>query len=161
MNNSTLLPSTLKCGALAALIWCGVVQAADLVASPATNAAVVSAKAPVVVPKSVFVDDVQSGRDPFFPNSARRLDSAITTASTNVVAPVSLLGQLALKGISGTKGQLLAIINNATVAVGEVAEVKVGARTVKVRCREIRDHSVLIELEGGGETKELKLREGI
>ena len=161
MNNSSLFPSTLKCGAFAVLIWCGVAQAADLVASPATNSAVASAKAPVAVPKSVFVDDVQSGKDPFFPNSARRLDSVTSTASTNVVAPVSLLGQIALKGISGTKGQFLAIINNATVAVGEVAEVKVGGRTVKVRCREIRDHSVLIELEGGGETKEIKLREGI
>lgn len=161
MNTPSLFPISRPWPSLAASVCalvCGVaVQAADPVASPAPA----PARALVVVPKSIFLDDATSGKDPFFPNSTRRLDTAVTTASTNVVAPSSFLSQLALKGISGPKGQLLAIINNATLAAGELAEVKVGGRTVKVRCREIRERSVLIELEGGGEVKELKLRDGI
>ena len=145
--------------ALAALVWCGTVPAAEPVAEHAPAPG--PAQSEVLVPKSFFADGPQAGKDPFFPNSTRRLEAAVTTNSTNAVAPSSFLSQLALKGISGTKGQLLAIINNATLAAGELAEVKVGGRTVKIRCREIRDRSVLIELEGGGEVKELKLRDGI
>ena len=159
MNTFSFLPSALLGTALAALVWCGTIQAAESLAQKAL--APTSAQAEVLVPKSLFDDGPQAGKDPFFPHSTRRLEAALTTTSTNVVAPTSFLSQLALKGISGSKGQLLAIINNATMAAGELAEVKVGGRTVKIRCREIRDRSVLIELEGGGEVKELKLRDGI
>jgi hypothetical protein len=115
-----------------------------------------------VVPKSVFVDNVNIGKDPFFPNSTRRTESIPRVAVTNEVAPVNLLfDQLVLKGISGIKGQPLALINSSTVAPGEAAEIRVGGRSIKLRCREIRERSVLIELDGSNETKELKLREGI
>ena len=156
MNTPSLSSFVLKWSTLAALLGCACLRAAEPTVAPATNSPV------VVVPKSLFVDEAANGKDPFFPGSTRRQEAAATTATTNnVVAPTTFLSQLALKGISGTKGQLLAIINNATLAVGETGDVKVGGRTVKVRCREIRDRSVLIELEGGGEVKELKLRDGI
>ena len=163
MNTFSFLPparsSALLGSALAALVWCMTVPAAEPVAGHAPTPP--SAQSEVLVPKSFFADGPKAGKDPFFPNSTRRLEAAVPTTSTDAVAPSSFLSQLALKGISGTKGQLLAIINNATLAAGESAEVKVGGRTVKIRCREIRDRSVLIELEDGGEVKELKLRDGI
>jgi hypothetical protein len=121
------------------------------------------AKAEPGVPKSVFVDDVQNGKDPFFPNSTRRLEESPRIAATTNSAPISsaLFDQLFLKGISGTKGEPLAIINTATVGLGEVAEIKCSGQIVKVRCREIRERSVLVELVGSHEVKELKLRDNI
>ena len=68
---------------------------------------------------------------------------------------------LTLKGLSGTKERPLALINGSTLAAGETAEIKCSGQILKIRCREIRERSVLIELDGGSEIKELKLREGI
>ena len=139
--------------AVAFVLGCSVSVYAGDKSLPATAAA---------LPKSVFVDDVNNGKDPFFPNSTRRAESLPRIATTNVVAPANLvLDQLALKGISGTQDRRLALINSATLAVGELGEIKVGAQILKLRCREIRERSVLIELDGSKEVKELKLREGI
>jgi hypothetical protein len=82
--------------------------------------------------------------------------------STNSVPQSSsLFNLLQLKGISGTRGERLAIING-SLAVGEVAEIRCGARQIlKVRCREIRDDSVVLELDGLGEVREFKLRTNI
>jgi hypothetical protein len=148
---------TLPVAALFAASW--LVHAGEPAADAATKQHV-----DAVIPKSVFVDDPTTGRDPFFPNSTRRLDALpklVTGPTNNVPRTTMLLDQLRLKGISGTKTQPLALINNATVAKGETAEIKCGVQVVKIRCRDIRERSVLVELEGIGETKELKLREGI
>lgn len=118
--------------------------------------------APPALIKSVFHADVGSGKDPFYPNSQRRqqmIEQPLTTNSAPQSSAVFNL--LALKGISGSKGQRLALINSSTLGVGELAEVRCGLQWVKIRCREIRDRSVLIELDGLGELKELKLRDGI
>jgi hypothetical protein len=72
-----------------------------------------------------------------------------------------LWNQLSLKGICGTKSEPLALVNGVTVSVGELAEIRFGRQIVKVRCREIRERSVVLELDGSSETRELKLREGI
>jgi hypothetical protein len=115
-----------------------------------------------IIPQSVFFDKHDSGRDPFFPNSVRRREVIARVLPTNNVPPMStILGKLSLKGISGTRGQPLALINNSTIAEGELAEVRCDQRLVKVRCLEIRERSVLVELYGTSETRELKLREGI
>lgn len=148
----------------AALVATGIpaLRAGD---APAEATALTNAAPVVAIPHATFVDDPRSGKDPFFPNSVRRYET-VTQVATNA-APVaqrgaSLATQLALKGISGTRQQPLALINSATVAVGETAEIKCSSgQTVKVLCREIRERSVLIELVGMGEVKELKLREGI
>lgn len=113
------------------------------------------------VPKSVFVNKPESGKDPFFPNSSRRLQTIRVVSTNNVPQMSGVLDRLTLKGISGTKGQPLALINSSTVAEGELADIKCGREIVKVRCLEIRDRSVLVALHGSSETRELKLREGI
>lgn len=147
----------LKC----AVIFLAAMSSVAVRAENATNA--VSRLAPPALVKSVFVDDPHSGIDPFFPQSRRRLEVfQQRSIATNIVQqPMEKLNLLTLKGISGTKNQRLALINSSTVGVGELAEIRCGPQVVKVRCREIRDRSVIIELEGLGETRELKLREGI
>ncbi len=70
-------------------------------------------------------------------------------------APPINYGALALKGISGAKDKRLAIINNQTMMAGETASVKVLDRRVKVLCKEIRDDSVLVTVDG--KPMELKL----
>lgn len=117
----------------------------------------------VARPVSVFVDEVNKGKDPFFPDSTRRLAATPQPpVSTNSTAPVAAAPiALSLKGISGTKGQRLALVNNTTLAVGESTEVRAAGQLVKIMLREIRERSVLIEVVATGEVKELKLREGI
>lgn len=148
-------PSVRKVAAIvAAVVLCGMANASD---KPAVKSS------EPVVPKSVFVNIPESGKDPFFPNSTRRLHTlARVVSTTNAPQTSAVWGQLVLKGISGTKAQPLALINSSTIAEGEVADIKWGLRqVVKVRCLEIRDSSVLVQLVGTSETRELKFREGI
>lgn len=125
-----------------------------------TNA--VAKFAPALV-QSVFVADARAGKDPFFPNSTRGREVIVpeTIQTNSTPQPTLALNNLALKGISGHKGQRLALINSSTVGVGELAEIRYGQQTFKIRCLEIRDRSVLILLDGTGETRELKLRDSI
>ncbi len=66
-------------------------------------------------------------------------------------------GDIALKGISGLKNHRLAMINNATLAIGETAKVKVHDERVDVTLQEIKDDAVVILIAGS--TRELKLAE--
>ena len=147
----------IKCAAVwTVLLACAVARAEH----PTNDTPKISAPALV---KSVFLTDVTVGKDPFFPNSSRRAPALDQNSMTNVVPqPSALFNQLTLKGISGAKkGQMLALINSSTLGEGELAEIRCGQQVLKIRCREIRPRSVVIELDGVGELKELKLREGI
>jgi protein disulfide-isomerase len=62
---------------------------------------------------------------------------------------------LALKGISGAPEQRMALINNQTFMVGETAKVRVQDAKVEVFCKEIREDSVLVTVDG--KQQELKL----
>jgi hypothetical protein len=148
----------LKCAAL--ILLCG--NGALAQAGSPTNAAPRVPAAPALV-RSVFVDDPLVGKDPFFPNSTRRQAAAPQISLTTNAVPQSsaLFDKLALKGISGVKGQRLALINSSTVGEGEKADVRSGSQLIKILCREIRDNSVLVEIVGVGEVREIKLRQGI
>lgn len=111
-------------------------------------------------PKAVFIDDLEVGRDPCFPNSSRRRPKVTQTGGTKVPG-YSVLDQLSLKGISAARTGRLALVNNVTLAVGEWTEIKSGPLAFKVRCLEIGDRSVVVGIEGSAETKTLTLREGI
>lgn len=113
--------------------------------------------APAEVRKSVFEDNLTSGKDPFFPKSTRR-GTKETVASAAAVSPIV---QLSLKGISGPTNRRFALINNQPLAAGETAFVRIAGGQVKVHCWEIREDSVLISVEGDAEKKELRLREGL
>ena len=116
-----------------------------------------AAPAELIVPKSVFQDDLKNGKDPFFPKSSRR-SAKVPVDATPIIAPEA---QLALKGISVPANRRFALINNKPLAAGESDYVKIGNGQIKVHCHEIRENSVVITVEGNPEQKELKLREGL
>ena len=63
------------------------------------------------------------------------------------VAPV-WDGQVKLTGLSGAPGHRLAILNGKTFAQGESGEVKANGKIIQVHCLEIRENSVVAEIEG-------------
>ena len=144
----------LQCALIALIIGVSIARAGDRT--------VTGAKLEATAAKSAFVDDANSGKDPFFPESRRRT-VAPTRVPTNNVPQVNLaVDQLIrLKGISGTKEQRLALLNNKTFAEGETGELKTANGVLKVKCREIRDGYVLIEIPGVSEVRELRLRDGV
>jgi hypothetical protein len=73
------------------------------------------------------------------------------------VAPVkpNYYAELALKGISGSPESRMALINNETFMVGDSARVRVRDTRVQVVCKEIREDSVLVTVDG--KACELKL----
>jgi len=101
---------------------------------------------------SVFIDDPSFGKDPFFPESTRRKVTP-TNGSEVVRVPTA---SLELKGLSGPEHRRLAIINNYTFGVGEEYDIRLDDKSVKVRCLQIRDDSVVVTV--GGITRELHLK---
>lgn len=129
-----------------------------------TNAAPKEAAAKVPTPPpepaiSVFDQKLKGGKDPFFPGSARLVVKEVIPGQKQVAAPVDPTKDLSLKGITGSKGRRLALINNQLFETGEQATVRVPTGQIKVRCVEIRDHSVIITVDGGSDTKELRLKD--
>jgi hypothetical protein len=115
------------------------------------------------IPKSVFIDDIKVGRDPFFPNTARRSGkprvAAIPNDGLTPSPSKNFSDQIKLKGILGSATRRLVLINNHTFAVGEQAEVKTSDGKVRVRCVEIRERSVIVTLPGDTQRRELYLNE--
>ena len=128
-------------------LLCGVAHAAE------TNTN--RAPAQVTIPQSVFATEGATGKDPFFPNSIRRIkrdDSGKQTPTRDFSA------LLKLTGIAGGV-RPIATINNLTFAVGEEQEVKVEGGKVRIRVLEIREKSVVITIEKQPQPIELKLRD--
>jgi hypothetical protein len=73
--------------------------------------------------------------------------------------PTAVPATLVLKGISGTPQERFALINNATFETMEKGRVRVGQTNVLIRCLEIRDDSVIIQVDGSTEKKQLFLSE--
>jgi hypothetical protein len=99
-------------------------------------------------PKSVFVipGTPQEGKDPFFPLSTR-LRPMVRPPGTNP-APVVVIAELELKGISGIATHRLAIINNRTFETGEEGDVICNGARVHVKCGEIGPDSVVVIVNG-------------
>jgi hypothetical protein len=114
--------------------------------------------AEVVIPKSIFVSEGNIGKNPFFPNS-RRLQAKAPDDSSKKPAPIDFSQSLMLKGITGPPEKRIALINNLTFAKDEEGEVKVGNGKVKIHVLEIRDKSVVVNVEGSAVPKELLLQE--
>ena len=124
-------------------------------AKATTNAA----PAELELPKSVFIIPATSaeGKDPFFPLSTRlHPPPPVVTPTTTRSPRPSCNVQLDLKGISGAVDRRLAIINNQTFAVGEEGEVAVNAGRVRVVCKEIKDDSVVVLVNGQERTLHLR-----
>lgn len=65
--------------------------------------------------------------------------------------------QIKLSGLSGPEGNRLAIINGKTFSPGESNSIKINGKIVNVHCLEIREKSVLVEIEGIDKSRELPL----
>lgn len=72
-------------------------------------------------------------------------------------APAAVPDTLVLKGISGVKNHALVLINDQSLAAGESEKIRVGKTNILVRCLEIRDDSVRIEIVTSGEERVLSL----
>lgn len=157
-----------SCGGLLLVLLAGLGVARVLAAEPAAPN-----ELGFEVPKSVFNYDEKVARDPFFPNSTRLkpvppppVVQPRTTPETSqprqapvpVAAPVveSLYSQLSLRGIIGNKQ--FAQINSQTFAQGEQLGVRLSKGLVRVKCVEIRERSVVVQIEGEPQPKELFLR---
>ena len=128
-------------------------------ASDKAKATTNAAPAELELPKSIFIIPTNSaeGRDPFFPLSTRLNPPPPPPVTTTNVAPAVLqLVQLDLKGISGALNHRLAIINNQTFGVGEAGEVTVNSGRVRVVCKEIKDESVVVLVNGQERTLHLR-----
>jgi len=108
------------------------------------------------IPQSMFVIPTKKaeGRDPFFPRSTRVYGVQVSTNKTAVVPPVA---DLVLKGISGTREQPLAIINNITFTNGEENDVLTKVGRIRIRCLEINMDAGTVLVQVGGERRELRL----
>lgn len=73
----------------------------------------------------------------------------------DIAAPPKRYEDLRLTGLSGPENRRLALINNQTFAAGESARVKLKGGEVKLLCKEIRNRSVIVQLDGSGTTQEL------
>lgn len=108
------------------------------------------------VPQSTFrlPKKLAEGRNPFFPQSVRHVGIEATTKTNPVVTPTA---ELALKGISGTAEQPLAIINDRTFSAGEEGDVVTRAGKVRIRCTEINMSEGTVLVHVGGQSRELRL----
>jgi hypothetical protein len=118
--------------------------------------------AEVAIAKSIFVTNDVAGKDPFFPNSKRRI-TADPNAGQGEKTPKPVgPGALRLLGITtDLAGKRIALINNLTFAKGEENEVRAEGGKLKVRCVEIREKSVVVEIVGQSGQHELVLPEKI
>jgi len=119
-----------------------------------------SAKPEVTEPEvhSVFAipHNPKEGRDPFFPNSTHGFSGLVTPTTASVPAAPP---KMTLMGISGPREKHLAIINGRTFGKGEEQDVPSANGRVHIRCLEIKEESVIIEVNG--ERQELRLRQGL
>ncbi len=115
----------------------------------------------VTIPQSVFVSDPAVAKDPFYPNSQRRASEA-PAAKPGKTEPITfnLSTALNLINIAGSEKERMAIVNDAILEAGKLAEITVlqGDQTqkIKVRCLKITKTSVILRVEG--EPKEIELR---
>ena len=111
-------------------------------------------------PVSVFEDATNNpaAKDPFFPNSTRRvLQEPVPVIPTNIVVPT-----LTLRGITGPPERRIALINTRTFEKGEEAEIKVSpTERLQIKVVDIQDDRVIVSFKSNGddEQKTLKLED--
>jgi hypothetical protein len=107
------------------------------------------------------LDDPKLGKDIFFPQTKRLSKRVDTAANTQAHIENQILSQLTLKGISGGANRRLAVVNNRTLAQGEVFELRLNGHVHRIRCDEIKARSVVLSIEGVSDKKEIQLRGGL
>jgi hypothetical protein len=134
--------------------WCSCVAINAAETKPSTTNQPPAKPAPA---KSVFVDDLQ-GKDPFFPNSTRRIAKKPGPVQVNrVVGPKDVR----LSGIVGNDDRRVALINNQALEAGEQRTLRspISRQQFLLRCVEIRETSVVVTIGDGTERFEIQLAE--
>ena len=123
----------------------------------AGKSAATPAAQPAEPPQSVFTIPTNSkeGKDPFFPH--RSVVAVVPGPRTNTRPAVASV-KLTLNGLSGTQQKPLCIINGRTFEKGEEGEIVTTSGRTRVRCVDIKEDVVLIEVNGV--RQELRLRAG-
>jgi hypothetical protein len=104
--------------------------------------------------QSTFDDDPKTTKDPFFPKSKRRLAKTTGKAGHNVPQ----LAELHLRGVIGSPGRFIAMINDKTFATGEKSQVAVGpGQYLVVKVNKITERSVNVTVDGEAAPRELSL----
>jgi type II secretory pathway component PulC len=88
----------------------------------------------------------------------RPFTTVVVRTNPQPTVAVTVTVDLKLNGISGTAARRLAIINNRTFEANEEGAVSTPSGPVRIRCLEIKDDSVLVQI--GGEQRVLRLRPG-
>jgi len=70
----------------------------------------------------------------------------------------AILGELTLKAIAGPEQNRVALVNNHQFGVGDEATLELNGESVKVRCLEIRERSVVLSVIGVAERYDVSLR---
>lgn len=107
----------------------------------------------LVIPKSQFGALPQSGKDPFYPDSARHQRKVSLTQTNQMVA---VAPEVRIHGFSDNASRPLVIINNVTFGEGDEQMVTTIAGRARVRCLEIRTQDQAVEIEINGQRRELK-----
>jgi len=152
--------------ALAAILCVslGAGAATDPERSTAPSAAGEPASAGQEIPRSVFEipSSPGEGLDPFFPKSTRLFGQRASRTNAAPAVRVSL----ALRGLAGVPGNRLATLTtrdnpprSLVLAEGETGTLKTAAGEVRIRCVQIEDDRVLVEINGI--RQELRLRDGL
>ncbi len=115
-----------------------------------------SAPEELPIPLSVFDLTIKPTKDPFFPLSVRQPITQATNA-----APAFSASYFTLKGLSGSAGHRLALVNNRTLAEGEETEITTPGGKVKIHCVEIKDSSVVLRVAKQEEPLEISLRKAV
>lgn len=108
------------------------------------------------VPKSSFGLGRASGKDPFYPNSARLQEKLPVT--TNPVA-AAVVPEVRINGFSGNAARPLVILNNLTFGEGDEQQVTTAAGRTRVRCIAIRMAEQAVDIEINGQRRELKFQD--
>ena len=131
---------------------------------PAAKPEMIASSNQFVMHKGAF-ERRPGGKDPFFPASIRLPRAASDSPSTNQAPRLPLSSYIKLTGIRPSKTRPLAMINQTLFEPGERGEVGVSfpnssggndLQKVRIRCLEVREDSVVIQIEGESGVKELR-----
>lgn len=153
---------TFRCltAVVAAFVLCGRPLAArseDAPASTNNASSSIATNSPSTdnIQQSVFtIPSMPSeGRDPFFPNLTD-VELHATPDKSGKPGESAVVPKLTLQGISGSAERRLAVIGGHSFAAGEEGDVITPGGRVRIRCLEINETSVVIEI--GGQRQELR-----
>jgi hypothetical protein len=148
------LPVSILLGVALFTVSAGEKSSSQRVAQPSSKAAVDHPLSEPVIRQSLFIvpSTTSEGKDPFFPHLTDRF-SAPPTAKP--VKPSNNVGvdALTLQGVAGHTNARICVINGRTFAIGDEDGVPTSSGRVQIRCLEINETNVVIEL--GGERREL------